>query len=163
MSEKRSIIIAPHPDDEVIGCYEIIKEGSVFAVFYDSITLQDVEREVEADEFCNHFGILRCIFDINDVKTMAKELTPDAIYFPDPHYEEHPLHRRFGLEGYKLLEEKYPVIFYTTNMKPPYIHEVKDTEDKRTLLDKFYPSQNSLWMFDKKYFLFEGYCQYLRW
>jgi hypothetical protein len=53
------------------------------------------------------------------------------------------------------------VIFYNTIMNAPYIHEIKDPEDKKNCLNIIYPSQKSLWETDYKYFLYEGRVKWL--
>ena len=34
--KRRHIIIAPHADDEIIGCYSILKAGEVSAIYFPS-------------------------------------------------------------------------------------------------------------------------------
>ena len=83
-----------------------------------------------------------------------------VFYFPDPIYEKHPLHRRWGSVGEDLARRGMNVIFYNTNMNAPYIHEVINVSGKESLLNTIYPSQSDLWKYEKKYVLFEGYCQW---
>ena len=85
----------------------------------------------------------------------------NTFYFPDPIYENHPKHREWGFIGESLARSGIEVIFYTTNMNAPYIHEVEKSIEKRQLLDKVYKSQSELWRFDHKYFLFEGRCRWI--
>jgi hypothetical protein len=62
----------------------------------------------------------------------------------------------------KLLRDNgLEVIFYSTNMLAPYIHEVKEPDKKEEILTKVYPSQRSLWEFEKKYVIFEGRVKWL--
>jgi ribosomal protein S24E len=55
------------------------------------------------------------------------------------------------------------VIFYTINKLTPYIQELNSTQitGKEELLNKVYSSQKSLWEYEKKYILFEGYCKWI--
>ena len=83
-----------------------------------------------------------------------------TFYFPDPVNEIHPEHRAWGMYGEGLARAGHDVIFYTTIMNVPYIHEVTD-KNKETLLNTIYPSQKSLWEYEKKYVLFEGRCKWI--
>ena len=80
---------------------------------------------------------------------------------PDPVYELHPLHRQWGMVGETMARVGFDVIFYSTNMNAPYIHELAVADDKKELLNKVYPDQKSLWEYDHKYFLFEGYNKWI--
>ena len=82
-------------------------------------------------------------------------------YFPDPISEVHPLHRQYGNMGEAMARSGYDVIFYTTLMNVPYIHEVKDSKGKEELLNKVYPTQKSLWEYEKKFILFEGRIKWI--
>ena len=81
--------------------------------------------------------------------------------FPDPVYENHPLHRQYGMMGESMARQGLDVTFYTTQMNAPYIREVKDSAAKKSLLNTVYFGQSSLWEYDHKYFLFEGYCKWI--
>lgn len=157
MSSK-NLIIAPHGDDEIIGCFEILIPGTV--VFYDSRYIDDVR--IKEIMFLKKFK--------NVKQVIASELTPDlydngldkyTLYFPDPIYETHPVHREWGSFGEKLARRKFDVVFYSTNMNAPYIHECKNADEKQALLVDIYPSQSQLWEYDHKYFLFEGRCKWI--
>jgi len=88
-------------------------------------------------------------------------LETTKFYFPDPSYELHPNHRLTGFMGEQLARNGYDVTFYNTNMNAPYIHECKNSDGKLALLNTVYPDQKSLWEYDHKYFLFEGYSKWV--
>jgi len=153
MERRTSIIIAPHADDELIGCYSVLLTGTVGNVFYGS------EAAIEEAKACAaHFNFGRLL---------AEQALPESVgmgytfYFPDPAYELHPLHRYLGAIGEDMLRNGEDVIFYTTNMNAPYMHVVNAPEVKKGLLDSAYFEKRDLWKYDHKYFLFEGHCKWL--
>jgi hypothetical protein len=154
------IIVAPHPDDEIIGCYSILKNKdlSPIIIYTENVSNERREEALKLKDFIPNIKIQ--LFQ----KTIPGHfLSPfNTYYFPDPTYEFHPAHRMSGATGEIFLREmKYNIIFYSINMQAPYIFEVKDKENKKELLDEVYPSQKSLWESNAKYYLFEGYCKWL--
>jgi len=149
-----TIIIAPHCDDECIGCYKYLKEANI--IIYDGDT--PLERREEALNLKNHFEVNQLF-----LKSIPPNLydTKNKFFIPDPIYENHPLHRSWGFVGEQMARMGLDVTFYSTNMNVPYIHEVKDTKGKEELLNKIYPSQKSLWEYEKKFVLFEGYSKWI--
>ena len=145
------IIIAPHADDEIIGCYELLSKGLVDTVLFPN------ERAIQeaiamSDYFEVSLGLLEhCDLDVSD----------KTLFFPDPTYEIHPAHRNLGAMGEELLRRGQAVCFYTTNMSAPYIHEVTAAKDKCHCLNLLYPNKKELWEYEHKYFLFEGYVKWL--
>lgn len=158
MSEKNTnIIVAPHPDDEIIGTYEILKKDDPIIIIYDGET--DADRREKALKLKEHVKVSHQMF----LKTIPTTFFNEnhTFYIPDPIYETHPLHRRWGFLGEQLAREKMNVIFYNTIMNAPYIHECINPDDKLDLLNKIYPDQESLWKYDHTYFLFEGYNKWI--
>jgi hypothetical protein len=151
------IIVAPHPDDEIIGCYEILKGEKKPIIIYGGET--DSKRREEVKNVKKFFDIKIQMFQINvPANLLQKE---NKFYFPDPSNEVHPLHRAYGFQGESMARMGLDVTFYTTLMNVPYIHEVADPGDKKMLLESCYPSQADLWKYDHKYFLFEGYYKWI--
>ena len=67
----------------------------------------------------------------------------NLFYFPDPHFEFHPDHRKWGAYGEDLLRQGFKnVIFYNINMQAPYMHEVKDF--KGTIISNWIESVQDL-------------------
>uniref|UniRef100_A0A6H1ZVY4 Uncharacterized protein n=1 Tax=viral metagenome TaxID=1070528 RepID=A0A6H1ZVY4_9ZZZZ len=155
-----NIIIAPHPDDEIIGCYELINGGKIDGVVYGEVA---DDRRNEVKLVIAKLGLRFALFD-DDSWAKLYELTEQGhtFYFPDPIFETHPDHRMWGFEGekYARMTEKN-VIFYSTNMRAPYVHKVTPCKRKRDFLEYVYPSQKKMWENDQRYFLFEGRCQWL--
>jgi len=161
MSEEKRIehvIIAPHYDDEIIGCWEILNNPLVKPII---IYMQDnKDRQNEAIKLKTF--IERVQIQLFQRSIPSHFLNPsNVLYFPDHIFEFHPDHRKWGATGEEYLRQGLNVIYYSINMQAPYIHEVKDFKGKRHLLEKVYPSQKSLWKNEAKYYLFEGYCKWI--
>lgn len=154
-----NVIVAPHCDDEIIGTYEVLKNKKNIAIIYS--TYNDEKR-------MKHARKLPKLFPAIKVQTQYREVIPYHLtsreytyYGPDPTTEIHPAHRQWGFYLEQMARDGYNVIFYTTLMNTPYIHEVSTWQDKKKALDRIYPDQKNLWQFDHKYFLFEGYTQWI--
>lgn len=150
------IIVAPHPDDEIIGNYEILINSNPI-IIYDGDTPK--ERRDIALKLKDHVDIKVQLFQ----KSLPHPLLDkeNTIYMPDPIYEIHPLHRQWGYMGEQLAREGFNIIFYNTNMNAPYIYEVQEPNKKEELLNKVYKDQSDLWKYEKKYVLFEGKVKWL--
>lgn len=155
---KNIIIIAPHADDEIIGCHEVLHLRSEDR--HITVMLSNPKEFEEAYASSLFFGFDRELFSINSLW-----MSDEVLYFPDPVYEIHPEHRRLGAIGVELLRKGGKnVVFYSTNMLTPYIHETVEPSIKRKDLDNLYPNKSDLWKYDHKYFLFEGYNKWImRW
>ena len=152
------IIIAPHPDDEIIGAYKYLTEKNALPIIIYSADL-NAKRKQSVLKLKEHVD---CKVQLFQMTVPQPFLQPENRFlFPDPIYELHPLHRSWGFMGEQMVRNGFDVTFYSTNMNAPYISEIAEPEKKRELLEKVYPDQKSLWEFDHKYFLFEGYCKWL--
>jgi len=156
---KEIVIVSPHPDDEIIGNYEVLtKADKSILIVYDADVY--LERREETKK-------IRDIFP--NVKAQAFQTTipqpflqkSNTFYVPDPYFETHPIHRRWGFLGEQLARQGFDVIFYSTIMNTPYIREVEFSNLKESALNNIYPSQETLWKYDNKYFLFEGHCKWI--
>jgi len=148
------VIIAPHADDECIYCYEILITKKPIIIYTEPMSK---ERQQEALSLKNHVEI-KAQFFLNNIPSHI--LNPDSIfYMPDPYFEKHFAHRAWGAIGESMARKGMNVIFYS--LDAPYIHEVMNPGGKNELLDKVYPSQKSLWEWEKKYVLFEGYSKWI--
>ena len=133
-----TIIVAPHPDDEVIGCYELLMDETIKPLIIYTADV-DNERKAEAAELMKHCKLRGQLF-LNTIP--AKFLHPtNSFYFPHPIYETHPEHRIQGIGGEQLARAGYDVTFYITEMSAPFKAECKDPEKKKLLLDTCYHKQ----------------------
>jgi len=157
-TNKKNVIIAVHPDDEILGNFEIIDNPeNPPVILYVGDPIQ--KRREEAMKLREHMGITIQIF-CNSVPQVF--LNPsNTLYFPDPTSELNPMHRLYGSQGENYLRQGLDVVFYTTNMNVAYIHETKKPEEKEKLLNLVYPSQSDLWKYEKKYIIYEGRCKWL--
>jgi len=164
MNDKQHIILAPHPDDECISNHEIMKKYN-FSVVYKDVDNNN-PRLIEAKSLKYYYQKLKSQYFISrssDMILPAQYLNNPhyVLYFPDPTSEIHPSHRKYGAIGERLLRDGNNVVFYSTNMNVPYIHEVHGWMEKEEILNKVYPSQKDLWKYEKKYLLFEGRTRWL--
>lgn len=151
------VIISPHPDDEIIGCAgTLIKDEKPIIIYTEDL---EEERKKEALKLREYVDIKAQFF----LRSIPSQLLnkQNIFYFPDPIYETHPAHRLQGAIGEQLVRGGFDVVFYNTNMRAPYCHEVENPKKKETLLNNVYPSQKDLWAQDAKYYLFEGRCKWL--
>lgn len=147
------LIIAPHPDDEVIGCLSVLLSARLhaqetLAIFYPCGLSDSGPHAVK-----KKFGVA-----ITDkLPDLEKS---DTIYAPDPYFEFHPEHRRWGHFAESLYRDRKvgSLLFYSINMSAPYIFEVPAPKMKRSILDECYSHKRDMWLYEHKYFLFEGLC-----
>lgn len=151
------IIIAPHCDDEIIGTFEVLKRNPHVTIMYDGNTPQ--ERRDEALKLREKLPHCKQIFQKAIPQPFMRRI--NKFYFPDPVYETHPFHRQWGMVGELYARDGYDVTFYSTNMRAPYVHEVRAPEEKLDWLMFAYRSQSDLWKYDHRYFLFEGKCKWI--
>lgn len=155
------VIIAPHIDDELIGCFSVLmnKEISPIIIYTENANNERRDEAILLKKYLNHIKVQ--LFSKNIPSNFISPI--NTLYFPDPHFEIHPEHRRVGMIGEEILRNGLckNVIFYSTIMNAPYIYEIKNPKEKKNMLDKVYKSQKSLWQFDHKFFLFEGFCKWI--
>lgn len=149
------VIIAPHPDDEIIGCFEVLKIAD--CIVYDGSTPQD--RRQESMNLRDHMPNIKMQMFNHSIPPMVMQ-KENTFYMPI-FSEHHPLHRKWGFAGDQMARNGFDIVFYTTQMDTLFIHEVENPQEKEELLNKVYPSQKSLWEYEKKYVLFEGYCKWI--
>jgi len=152
------IIIAPHPDDEIIGCYEVMRHHRP-VIIYTGANISNERREYAMK--IKQFFKIKAQFFLSTIP--AAFLDPsNTFFFPHPVYETHFEHRLQGIVGEQLARGgNENIYFYSTEMNAPFKQECKFTADKKTMLDSFYPDQASMWKYEHKYFLFSGYDKWV--
>lgn len=150
--DKKYVILVPHADDELIGCFNLLHRRQVHTlVAYDHTVARELEP-VAAEYDC----FIRVLS--NNLVFEPKQI----LVAPDPNTEFHPRHKKMGNIALGYFEAGMIVEFYTTNMNAPYLQETELKTLKRAKLNRFYPTKSTLWQYDFKYFLFEGRCRWLK-
>jgi len=140
------IILAPHIDDELIGCFSLIKDKKVKKVIYFFETTP--ERLEEAKEVSKHYGFEIEFSTIDDFKPEFNE--NDIILLPQK-TDSHSHHKQVNQLKWKIKNKKK---FYSIDMKNAKPLPLSVINEKEKALKKFYPSQINLFE-NAKYFLFE--------
>jgi len=152
------VIVAPHPDDEIIGCYEVLKrEETIIIIYSPDVNANRRKEAMRLKEYID--GIKVQMFQSSIPMAMINK--NHKFYFPDPIYETHPKHRELGMTGELYARSGIDVTFYSTIMNAPYIHESLEPTRKEYILNEVYASQRDMWKYEKKYVLFEGYCKWV--
>lgn len=158
MSKNDYIIIAPHPDDEIIGCYEVLKNFRP-VIIYTSRDIPNERREYALK--IKKFFDIKAQFFLSTIPSNFLDPT-NTFFFPHPIYESHFEHRLQGMVGEQLLRGgNKNIYFYSTEMNVPFKFECKNAADKKTMLNTCYPDQASMWEYEHKYFLFSGYDKWI--
>lgn len=146
-----NIIIAPHPDDCLIGCWSLVKRGMIDKVYYLDVT---PIRYRYARQAGKELGFSVGVIKFKDLYAFL-EKNPSHTYLVPDIADNHLLHKAVNCVG-RL--SGCHLGYYSTEMNTGYVKELSAEMKKEKLfaLNKFYPDQSSLWKYDWKYFLFEG-------
>jgi hypothetical protein len=141
------IILAPHPDDEIIGCYSVLCKEKIDKVVY--VSYNDL-RKSEAVECSKKFNFTPIFSDFNNFTKLLKN--SDIVYVPHPK-DNHPLHKYVTN---KIIESGInELFFYSTAMNVRNLEKEETPNEKKRILDSIYFSQKSLWENNAKYYLFK--------
>lgn len=170
------IIVAPHCDDELIGCSEIMVNAEMVTVLVTPHT--DVNCEAFKGRMSESRNVMSTIVSAQGkgrrkvvecqhpqhIIWRHKPSDADTLvfWFPDPTYEHHPNHKIFS----NALREQiikntagFATIFglYSVNMQVPYLHclDKKASANKMVLAD-MYVSQRGYFEKHNDSFYFEG-------
>lgn len=145
------IVISPHPDDCLIGCYSLIKEKRIDAVLYID---PSPSRFALARAAGKALGFTVGLLEFGNLYNYLQKNPSCTFLVPDAS-DNHILHKAVNgvarLSGCKLG-------YYSTDMVASFIRElpIEEQQEKLSALNMYYPDQSSLWERDWKYFLFEG-------
>lgn len=163
-SEKSIVVIAPHVDDELIGCYSLFKERRVSHVVYvfEHLGEENAHRRLEAEMFCHHQGVtpifVRGTEGLN-IALLNEEVTfsPSTHILAAPNIKDNHPHHRILNAWVKATD--FERLYYSVDMNIGSGVKVLSPEDqtaKLELLIGAYPSQRSLFESNAAYHLFEG-------
>ena len=140
------LIIAPHADDELIGCFTVLNTnpGEV-----DVVVMYELDA-IRKNELNHCADIMQ--FNVIDNLSFGESTLSDynTIYVPTKK-DSHSHHKLANLKY-----RKFATIFYSVDMVDAYPLSEKDSISKKAILDAAYPSQSKLWDTNEKYFLFES-------
>ena len=146
---KNIVILAPHVDDELIGCYSVLNQQQDIQVIY--FYELDAVRKAEALNASVFFNFAASFDGYNAV------IDSDAIVYAPNIADTHPHHKAVNRYAKSLSNEK---IYYSVDMNRDYSVLCEyDQIAKLSLLNDLYPSQAKLFDSDAKYHLFEDNAQ----
>lgn len=139
----RVLIVAPHADDEVIGCWSIMSRPDIqlsVLYLYELTPVRIEEVRVLANAM-----VFEPFFRPEDVDftSYAQVYVPSRKDWHAAHKEANRLYR------------KYATHFYSVDMEQGVTLPEPLATRKRGTLDAYYPSQRKLWDTNDKYWLFE--------
>lgn len=169
-SNYNHIIFAPHPDDEVIGCFELFQlPTNICVVLSPDICKSRMEESLHYSKINGHvltvmntsdtcitpFELIKLFDGIKLIQPRFNTKPDQTIFwFPDP-AETPLLHKK--MSSYMVFVKNIVNIgVYSTTMTTSYTRECSDPEKKKATLNRFFKSQQSLWKYEHKYFLYEG-------
>lgn len=141
-------IFAPHLDDEIIGCYSIIKEVD-YVIYFTKDYREGILKESWVKALNLPTYIYKDDFNFNVIKE------EDTIYLPSK-YDYHPFHK---LVRNKYINYNCKKLFYSVEMNVPWLEEEEDKLGKLELLKKMYPNED-LFIKNDKYWIFKSIKKY---
>jgi len=142
---RNCIILAPHPDDELIGCYRLFRANRVSHVMYFNDFADHIRRH-EIRKCADIYGFTPMF--------VGEPIPADGIVYIPNIRDHHPHHKVVNGIGRSLPNRKR---FYSVDMNVEKIVLPPEHQaDKFGMLNLIYKSQRSLWDRDAKYYLFES-------
>ncbi len=147
-----SLILAPHADDEIIGCYSLLKANQISRVIYfEELTpARRTEALLSADLY-GFDALFAPDLDPSDLNAIIEQ--EPTIYIPaitDSHPAHKALNRRYRKHS--------GVHFYSVDLDRCQHPKVTVDEPLQKLaeLNYCYSSQSDLWASNASYYLFES-------
>lgn len=146
------IILAPHVDDEVIGCFRYLHGRQVERVYY--FFEVDEIRKAEAQRCSEHFDFEARFVSVEEAyKEIQESFGSSVLLLPNCH-DFHADHKTINNTFRTLPNEKN---FYSVDMnveRDTLYNEYQ--QEKLQTLNTLFPSQAGLFASDEKYHLFES-------
>lgn len=150
----KTLIIAPHVDDELIGCYPVLKRFMEYGKndLLDVVWLYEAsnDRLAEGRGAALFLGFRGFTCTPESLGLLITSNQYDQVYVP-ARQDWHADHKKANT-----LARQYATHFYSVDMFNGKPLAPADRDDKKRLLDQFYPSQKKLWANDAKYYLFSA-------
>lgn len=146
------VILAPHADDELIGCWSLLTSGLIHTVIY-FYELDRVRRQ-EAINCAATYNFLPLFAADFNVQQWVASYKTDTFYLPNFH-DSHPDHKQINRDYRTLPSVRYYSVDLD-NAANKAVFSPTDQCQKRFALDSLYPSQRELWNVNHSYFLFEA-------
>ena len=144
----KKVILAPHLDDEIVGCYSILDEDCVVVYWHEDYrTPPDI-------------GVEFVRFDGNSEE--VERIIEDAaeVYIPSKH-DYHPLHKEVNAWAEQNIPEEGCIKYwYSVEMNVPWLQEEEDPEGKQLFLKAHYPDEHTTLNKSDKYWLFKSIQPY---
>lgn len=154
-----SLIIAPHADDELIGCYNYIKRHPECIIYYCGLLgskyteENGIRRKNEFISFCKSIGVAYCVATgeiRDDIERIIDEVHPANILIPS-YIDWHSEHRLMSRMCYELFERNsgakiiwyrisVPIMSYNYSI----IEDNSDFQEKWNAFKKHYISQKTI-------------------
>jgi hypothetical protein len=158
------IILAPHWDDEAIGCFEVLlkKESKCVVGFKNYNVPLSTMRLQEADAVAKKLNYDIYVFD--DVCDLLKKVLNNTIsvkplatiYFPD--LRDSHIHHTLVHSAALIISEQLALkkCIYTTRMNTEYTRLCTQPDQKTEILKLYKTQFDLLFSADRKFSLFEG-------
>lgn len=150
---QRYVILAPHVDDEVIGCFSLLDKNLVDEVYY--FFEVDKTREAEAIQSGKRFDFTPVFMKFDGVirpKDLADRIGERIVLAPNIR-DAHPHHKQVNLIAKQLPQTKN---YYSVDMNTRFrVLDEKERTDKKHALHTLFQSQARV-LSNEKYHLFES-------
>jgi hypothetical protein len=145
------LIIAPHIDDELIGCWSLFDnpENEISVVYLYELTNTRILEALSLIKYPFKAKIENVEFGEQNVEKLFDKNLTQQVYIPsrkDSHLDHKTVNAHY---------RKIATFFYSVDMQGGKFLQEK-AQEKLAVLNAIYPSQKSLWENNAKYYLFEN-------